>query len=343
VTVCASHFAATEDDVAAHLTRDHAIPTFAIQGAGADLAEQHLDAALEHRPNLILDDGAILTAHIELKRSELLPEMVGGVEQSAAGISRLRSLGKDGMTPFPILATTDSRTIRLIENRHGSGQVTLDNIIHSANILLAGQTVVIAGYGWAGRGIAHRARGLGAQVLITEIDPVKALEAVLDGFHVTSMHEAAETGDIFITATGSKGIITRDHFSKMKNNAILYNAGHSNVEIDIEGLARLASSHRVAGELCGEFRMTDGRRLYLIGEGRRILTGQPTTILDMNCAATALAAEFLTRSLSHIEKRLYSLPEEIDRTIARLKLESMDAKLERQSSDQERYIATGIE
>jgi len=342
VSLCASNPATTQDDVAAHLARDHGIPTFAAQGVPPAVFEEQLNAALEHHPNLVLDERAILAAHLMLKRSDLLPSILGGVELSAAGISRIRGICKNG-APFPILSVTDSRVVRMVENRHGWGQTAIDTITRTAGILLAGQIVVVSGYGFVGRGIAQHARGAGAHVVITEIDPAKALEALLDGFRVTSALDASDSGDIFITATGGKSVLCRDHFTRMKNNAILYNAGHSNVEIDVEVLARLANSRRPTRDLTEEFRMNDGRRLYLIGEGRRVPTGLPAAVIDINSAVTGLAVDALIRNQSRLEKCVHSVSEEIDRSVARIKIDSLHAKLDRQTTDQERYVPNGIE
>lgn len=342
VVLAGANSKTTQDDVAAALVKEFGIAVFAVRDASAEARLQHIEAALDHRPHLTLEDGAALVTAIHSRRSELAEEVVGGVEESSAGAAKFRVLAAGGMLPYPVVAAGDSLTKHLFDNRYGAGQSTIDALVRSTNLLLAGLNVVIAGYGWCGRGCASQVKGMGANVTICETDPLRALEAVMDGHRVTSMTEAAAYGDLFLTATGNRNVIARDHFERMRNGAVLANAGHSNVEIDVEGLARMASSHKPAGEFVEEFATRDGRKLYLLCEGRVANTaagGQPTPVLDMSFSSQALAAEFLVKSRGTLEKRVYSAPPELDRYVARMKLDAMGVKTDRLSYDQEQYLA----
>ncbi len=290
-----------------------------------------------------MDDGADLVSLLHTKRKDLLPSVIGGTEETTTGVIRLRAMAKEGVLAYPIVAVNDALTKHLFDNRYGTGQSTLDGIIRATNILLAGSNVVVAGYGWCGRGVAMRARGMGAHVIVTEIDPVKALEALMDGFRVMTMHEAAPIGDVFVTLTGNKKVIARDHFDRMKSGAILCNSGHFNVEIDLETLATMASQRRETREFVEEFSLRDGRKVFVLGEGRLInlaaAEGHPASVMDMSFANQALCAEYMMKSHAQLEKKVYSVPEEIDKNVAKLKLEAMSVQIDRLTLEQEEYLA----
>ncbi len=347
IVLCASNPLSTQDDVASSLVRDYNIPVFAIKGENNDVYYSHILAALDHKPQLTMDDGADLVTILHTKRKELLEHVIGGTEETTTGVIRLRAMAKDKVLPYPIVAVNDALTKHLFDNRYGTGQSTIDGIIRATNVLLAGMTVVVAGYGWCGRGVAMRARGLGANVIVTEIDPTKAIEAVMDGYRVMSMNEAATLGDLFITLTGNKNVIARDHFERLKNGAILANSGHFNVEIDLEALGKLASSRRPTREFVEEFVMRDGRRIYVLGEGRLInlaaAEGHPASVMDMSFANQALCAEYMVKNHGTLEKKVYSVPEELDKQVAKMKLESMGVKIDRLTLEQEHYLASWSE
>ena len=343
IALCASNPLSTQDDVAATLVRDYNIPVFAIKGENNDVYYQHLLAAAEHTPQITMDDGADLVTLLHTKRQDLASQIVGGTEETTTGVIRLRAMAKEGVLKYPIIAVNDALTKHLFDNRYGTGQSTLDGIIRATNVLLAGLNVVIAGYGWCGRGAANRARGMGANVIVTEIDPTKAIEAVMDGFRVMSMAEAAKIGDIFITVTGNKHVIARDHFEHLKNGAILCNSGHFNIEIDLEALGRLASSRRYTREFVEEFAFRDGRRIYVLGEGRLInlaaAEGHPASVMDMSFANQALSCEYVVKNHAKLEKKVYPVPEDLDKQVAKMKLESMGVKIDRLTPEQEAYLA----
>jgi adenosylhomocysteinase len=343
IVLCASNPLSTQDDVAATLVRDYSIPVFAIKGENNDQYYKHLLAAAEHGPHITMDDGADLVTLLHTKRKDLAEKVVGGTEETTTGVIRLRAMAKEGVLQYPIVAVNDALTKHLFDNRYGTGQSTLDGVIRATNILLAGLNVVVAGYGWCGRGVASRARGMGANVIVTEIDPTKAIEAVMDGFRVMSMVEAAKIGDIFITVTGNKHVIGRDHFEHLKNGAILANSGHFNVEIDLEAMGRLASSRRQTREFVEEFAFRDGRKVYVLGEGRLInlaaAEGHPASVMDMSFANQALASEYMVKNHSKLEKKVYSVPEDLDKQVAKMKLESMGVKIDRLTPEQEAYLA----
>jgi adenosylhomocysteinase len=343
VAVCASNPLSTQDDVAAALVKEHDIPTFAIKGEDNKTYYKHLTSALAHKPTLTMDDGADLVTLILKERRELIPGIVGGTEETTTGVIRLRSMEQDGVLGYPIVAVNDADTKHLFDNRYGTGQSTLDGIIRATNVLIAGLRFVVCGYGWVGRGVALRARGAGARVIVTEVEPTRALEAVMDGFEVMSMGQAAEVGQIFVTVTGNKGIIRREHFAAMADGAIVCNSGHFNVELDIPALEAMAKRKRVAKPFVEEYVMRDGRRIYLLGEGRLInlasAEGHPASVMDMSFANQALTAEYLAGNRM-LEKKVHRVPLEIDREIARLKLESMGIEIDRLTPDQERYLAS---
>ncbi|MEX2260839.1 MAG: adenosylhomocysteinase [Bryobacteraceae bacterium] len=347
VVLCASNPLSTQDDVAATLVRDYSIPVYAIKGENNDVYYSHLSAAADHKPQITMDDGADLVHLLHTKRKDLLQDVMGGTEETTTGVIRLRAMAKEGVLAYPIVAVNDALTKHLFDNRYGTGQSTLDGIIRATNVLLAGLTLVVAGYGWCGRGVASRARGLGANVIVTEIDHTKALEAAMDGYRVMAMSEAAAIGDIFVTVTGNKYVIAKDHFEKLKNGAILCNSGHFNVEIDLEALGRLASSRRHTREFVEEFAMRDGRRINVLGEGRLInlaaAEGHPASVMDMSFANQALAADYMVKNHASLAKQVYSVPEALDKQVAKMKLESMGVKIDRLTLEQEHYLSSWSE
>jgi adenosylhomocysteinase len=347
VVLCASNPLSTQDDVAACLVRDYGIPVFAIKGEDNDTYYQHLTATLDHRPHLTMDDGADLVTVALTKRTDVLDEIIGGTEETTTGVIRLRAMAKDGVLRYPIIAVNDADTKHLFDNRYGTGQSTLDGIIRATNVLMAGAKFVVAGYGWCGRGLAMRGRGLGADVIVTEINPTRALEAVMDGFRVMSMEEAARIGDVFCTVTGNKNVIRKEHFELMKDGAIVSNSGHFNVEIDIPALEKMSSSKRTTRAFVEEYSLRDGRRINLLGEGRLInlasAEGHPAAVMDMSFADQALSVEYLVKNASSLEKKVYVVPEDLDKRVARLKLESMGIKIDRLTPEQEEYLASWSE
>ncbi len=345
--LCASNPLSTQDDVAATLVRDYGIPVYAIKGESNEVYYQHLSAAADHAPNITMDDGADLVTLLHTKRQDLAANVVGGTEETTTGVIRLRAMAKEGVLRYPIVAVNDAMTKHLFDNRYGTGQSTIDGIIRATNVLLAGMNVVVAGYGWCGRGVAMRARGLGANVIVTEIDPTKALEAVMDGYRVMSMNEAAAIGDVFVTVTGNKHVIRREHFELLKNGAILCNSGHFNIEIDLETLGKMASSRRETRAFVDEYAFRDGRRINVLGEGRLInlaaAEGHPASVMDMSFANQALSAEYMVKNHARLEKTVYSVPEELDKQVAKMKLESMGVKIDRLTPEQEIYLSSWSE
>jgi adenosylhomocysteinase len=344
VALCASNPLSTQDDVAAALVKVHGIPVFAIKGENNKVYYQHLVQALEHEPTMTMDDGADLVSMVLKDRKELIDGILGGTEETTTGVIRLKAMEQDGVLGYPIVAVNDANTKHFFDNRYGTGQSTLDGILRATNVLLAGSRFVVAGYGWVGRGVAMRARGAGARVIITEVDPTRALEAVMDGFEVMSMAEAAQTGQIFVTVTGNKHIIRREHFRRMADGAIVCNSGHFNVELDIPGLRKLAKKKRKVKPFVEEYTIPGNRRIFLLGEGRLInLTsaeGHPASVMDMSFANQALSAEFLAQKGKKLENKVYRVPEPIDREIARLKLDSMGIGIDRLTPEQKRYLAS---
>ena len=347
VALCASNPLSTQDDVAASLVRDYNIPVFAIKGEDNDSYYSHIMAALDHKPQITMDDGADLVTVLHTKRQSDLSGVLGGTEETTTGIIRLRAMAKEGVLSYPIVAVNDADTKHLFDNRYGTGQSTIDGIIRATNFLLAGSKFVVAGYGWCGRGLASRARGAGAEVIITEVDPTKALEAVMDGFRVMSMEEAARIGDVFCTVTGNKSVLAKQHFELMKDGAIISNSGHFNVEIDIPTLEKMASSKRTTRNFVEEYSMKDGRRINLLGEGRLInlaaAEGHPASVMDMSFADQALSCEYMVKNHASLEKKVYRVPEELDKRVAKLKLESMGIKIDRLTPEQEEYLASWSE
>ncbi len=343
IALCASNPLSTQDDVAAALVREYGIPTFSIKGESNEVYYSHLNAALDHKPHITMDDGADVVTALHTKRKDLLANIVGGTEETTTGVIRLRAMAKEKVLAYPIIAVNDALTKHLFDNRYGTGQSTIDGIIRATNVLLAGLTLVVAGYGWCGRGVAMRARGLGANVIVTEIDPTKAIEAIMDGYRVMTMHDAASIGDVFVTVTGNKNVIARDHFERLKSGAILCNSGHFNVEIDLDTLGSMASSRRETRAFVEEFAMRDGRKIYVLGEGRLInlaaAEGHPASVMDMSFANQALSAEYMVKNHATLENKVYSVPEELDKQVAKMKLESMSVAIDRLTPEQEEYLA----
>jgi adenosylhomocysteinase len=344
VVLCASNPLSTQDDVAAALVDEFDISVFAIKGEDNDTYYQHIEAAVDHKPQITMDDGADVIGVLHAHRREQLGDVIAGTEETTTGVIRLRALERDGALGFPIIAVNEAKTKHLFDNRYGTGQSTIDGIIRATNVLLAGSTFVVAGYGWCGRGVAMRAKGHGAHVVVTEVDPLKAIEAALDGYQVLPMERAAEVGDIFVTATGDKSVIARQHLERMKDGAILANTGHFNVEIDIPALRSLATETREARQFVEEFTLADGRRLYLLADGRLVnlsaAEGHPAQVMDMSFANQALSVEFAIEHAGELERKVYEVPEEIDREIARLKLATMGIDIDTLTDEQARYLAS---
>jgi adenosylhomocysteinase len=344
VLLCASNPLSTQDDVAAALVSEYGVPVFAIKGEDDDTYYSHITAAVDHHPQLTMDDGADVIGVLHSRRREQLEEIIGGTEETTTGVIRLRALEQEGGLGFPIVAVNEAKTKHLFDNRYGTGQSTIDGIIRATNVLLAGRRFVVSGYGWVGRGVASRARGMGAHVIITEVDPMRALEATMDGYEVLPMEQAAAAGDIFCTATGDKSVIRREHFEQMKDGSILANTGHFNVEIDIPALKALADETREARAFVDEYTMGDGRRLYLLGDGRLInlaaAEGHPALVMDMSFANQALSAEYAIQHAAELERRVYPVPEDIDKEIARLKLETMGVTIDQLTEEQAKYLAS---
>ncbi|MDI6858793.1 MAG: adenosylhomocysteinase [Dehalococcoidia bacterium] len=344
LALCASNPLSTQDDVAAALAQEYGVPTFAIKGEDDKTYYRHIHQALEHGPNITMDDGADLVATIHKERRDLIPGVLGGTEETTTGVIRLHSMARDGALAYPIIAVNEADTKHLFDNRYGTGQSTVDGITRATNVLWAGKTVVIAGYGWCGRGVAMRAHGMGAQVIVTEVKPVRALEAVMDGFRVMPMAEAAPIGDIFVTLTGDINVIDRAHMESMKDGAIVCNSGHFDVEINLKALEDLSEGRRQIRPFVEEFRLGSGKRIFLLGEGRLInlaaAEGHPASVMDMSFANQALCAEFLARSEQRLPVAVHAVPREIDEEIARLKLESMGISIDTLTPEQEAYLSS---
>ena len=366
VALCASNPLSTQDDVAAHLVRDHGIKVFAIKGEDHTTYYEHIRAALAHRAELTMDDGADLVSALHMialnrpddlappvrrwvetlsaaDRKALISRVVGSTEETTTGVIRLKAMARDGVLQFPVIAVNDSDTKHLFDNRYGTGQSTLDGILRATNLLLAGTTIVVAGYGWCGRGVALRARGAGANVLVTEIDPLKALEAQMDGFRVATMAEAAPVGDVFVTLTGNVHVVRLEHMRVMKDGAMLANSGHFNVELDLEDLARAAQGPTKVREFVDEWRL-DGKRIYVLAEGRLVnlaaAEGHPASVMDMSFANQALAAEYVVKEAARLARDVHRIPREIDREIARLKLQAMGVSVDQLTPEQQKYLAS---
>jgi adenosylhomocysteinase len=344
LVLCASNPLSTQDDVAAALVDRYDVSVFAIKGEDNDTYYSHIEAAVDHKPHLTMDDGADVIGVLHAHRREQLGDVIAGTEETTTGVIRLRALERDGALGFPIIAVNEANTKHLFDNRYGTGQSTIDGIIRATNLLLAGRRFVVSGYGWVGRGVALRARGMGAHVIVTEVEPLRALEAVMDGYEVLTMEDAAEIGDVFCTATGDKSVIRREHMERMKDGAILANTGHFNVEIDIPALRSLATETREAREFVEEFALPNGNRIYLLADGRLVnlsaAEGHPAQVMDMSFANQALSVEYAVANAGALERRVYPVPEEIDREIARLKLETMGVRIDRLTEEQERYLAS---
>ncbi len=341
LVLCASNPLSTQDDVAAALV-EWRLPTFAIKGEDNETYYRHIKAALDHKPQLTVDDGADLVSTAHKERTDLLDAIIGGTEETTTGVIRLRNMAKEGRLKYPIIAVNDARTKHFFDNRYGTGQSTIDGITRATNILWAGKKVVVCGYGWCGRGIARRAQGMGAQVIVTEVDPIPALEAAMDGFQVMPLIEAAKIGDVFITATGDVNVIDRQHFLQMKDGAIMANSGHFNVEINIPALESLATRKRQLRTFADEYTLADGRRLLLLGEGRLInlaaAEGHPASVMDMSFANQALCLEYLVKNKGRLQPQVYPVPEDIDREVGRLKLKSMGIAIDSLTEEQQKYL-----
>ena len=367
LVLCASNPLSTQDEVAASLVADYGVATYAIKGEDHASYYDHIRAALAHRPNMTMDDGADLVSSLlflaldrdaevdpvvrkwaqslsKEDRKGLFDGIIGGTEETTTGVIRLKAMEKAGVLKFPVVAVNEAKTKHFFDNRYGTGQSTMDGIVRATNLLVAGLNVVVAGYGWCGRGVAMRARGLGAQVIVTELDPTKAIEAALDGFRVMTMAEAVPVGDIFVTVTGNKGVLRGEHFQAMKDGAVVCNSGHFNVEIDIPALEKLSRERRPIRDFVEEFRLQDGRRVNLLADGRLInlaaAEGHPASVMDMSFANQALAAEFMVRNHASLEKKVYAVPEDIDREIARLKLASMGVEIDVATPEQVKYMGS---
>jgi len=344
LVLCASNPLSTQDDVAASLVYDFGIPTFAVKGEDNDTYYKHINAALDHHPAITMDDGADLVSELHKNRVNQIKEIIGGSEETTTGIIRLRSMEKDGALKFPIIAVNDAETKHLFDNYYGTGQSTIDGILRATNILFAGSTFVVLGYGMCGRGCALRAKGMGAHVIVCETDSLHALQAKMDGYEVMTIISAAKKGDVFVTVTGDKNVIRGEHFAAMKDGAIVANSGHFNVEIDIPSLEALSKSKRRIREFVDEYTLADGRRINLLGEGRLInlaaAEGHPAMVMDMSFANQSLSAEYIVKNGKKLENKVYVVPKEIDQEIARLKLKSMGVEIDKLTPEQEKYLAS---
>lgn len=343
VVLTASNPLSTQDDVAASLVTNYEIPVFAIKGEDNETYYEHLQRALDHKPHITMDDGADLVSEIHKNRTELLDDIIGGTEETTTGVIRLRAMAADNALKFPVVAVNDSNTKHMFDNRYGTGQSTMDGIVRATNLLLAGRTVVVGGYGWCSRGIASRARGLGANVIVTEVDPLKGLEAVMDGFRVMPMLEASPIGDVFVTSTGDINVVDRHHFEAMKDGAVVCNSGHFNVELNVPALREMAGEDpRRVRPFVDQYVMPDGRRIHILGEGRLInlaaAEGHPASVMDMSFANQALAAEYMVKNHDKLENSVYRVPEDVDMEIARLKLEAMGVTIDTLTDEQIAYL-----
>jgi len=344
LTLCASNPLSTQDDVAASLAKHLKIAVFSIKGENTSTYYQHMEAALAGKPDITMDDGADLVSTIHKREKSLHGNIIGGTEETTTGVIRLRALAEEGKLRYPIIAVNDAETKHFFDNRYGTGQSTIDGIVRATNKLLAGSTFVVCGYGWCGRGVAMRAKGMGANVVVVEISPLKAIEAVMDSFQVMPIKDAAKIGDIFVTVTGDINVIRKEHFQIMKDGAIVSNSGHFNVEIDIPGLAALARDKRTIRDFVEEYTLRDGRRIYLLGEGRLInlaaAEGHPASVMDMSFANQALSAEYISKNYKKLENKVYKVPQDIDSNIAFLKLKSMGVKIDTLTAEQKHYLSS---
>ena len=344
LSLCASNPLSTQDDVAAYLAKYEGVPTFAIKGEDNDSYYRHINQALDLKPNLTMDDGADLVFTVHSKRQELIDDVWGGTEETTTGVIRLKAMAADGVLRYPMIAVNDAHTKYLFDNRYGTGQSTIDGILRATNRLFAGSVFVVSGYGWCGRGVAMRAKGAGSRVIITETDPLKALEAVMDGYEVLPMQQAAAIGDFFCTVTGDIKVIREEHFLAMKDGAILCNSGHFNVELDLETLTGLSTKTRQIRDSVQEFKLKNGNSLFVLGEGRLVnlaaAEGHPSVVMDMSFANQSLASEYLAKNHGTMEKKVYSMPTAIDQEIARLKLAAMGVAIDTLTPEQEKYLAS---
>ncbi len=344
IVLTASNPLSTQDDVAAALVAQYEIPVYAIKGEDDQTYYKNLRAALDHAPHITMDDGADLVSTIHKERRDLIPNIVGGTEETTTGVIRLRAMAADKMLEFPVMAVNDAMTKHFFDNRYGTGQSTIDGILRATNVLLAGKTFVVGGYGWCGRGLAMRARGMGANVIVTEVDPMVALEAVMDGFRVMPMAEAAPVGDVFVTVTGDLNVVDKHHFEAMKDGALVANSGHFNVEINIPSLEKMSVAKRLVRPFVESYELPDGRVINILGEGRLVnlaaAEGHPASVMDMSFANQALGAEYMLKNADKLEKRVYNVPEEIDREIARLKLEAMGVRIDKLTDEQVKYLGS---
>jgi len=342
VALCASNPLSTQDDVAASLVKDSKVPVFAIKGEDNKTYYQHINKTLDIKPHATMDDGADLVSTLHSERKELIKSIIGGTEETTTGVIRLKSMADKGVLKFPLIAVNDATTKHLFDNRYGTGQSTLDGIIRATNRLIAGSVFVVCGYGWCGKGVAMRAKGYGARVVVTEVDPLRGLEAIMDGFEAMPISEAAKIGDFFVTLTGDIEVIRKEHYKLMKDGAIIANSGHFNVELDINILKKIAKKKRKIREFIEEFTLTNGKRINLLGDGRLInlaaAEGHPSSVMDMSFANQALCAEFLVKKGEKLEKKVYKVPEEIDRSIAKLKLDSLGVKIDKLTKKQKIYL-----
>ena len=344
IVLTASNPLSTQDDVAAALVAQYEIPVYAIKGEDDQTYYKNLRAALDHAPHITMDDGADLVSTIHKERRDLIPNIVGGTEETTTGVIRLRAMAADKMLEFPVMAVNDAMTKHFFDNRYGTGQSTIDGILRATNVLLAGKTFVVGGYGWCGRGLAMRARGMGANVIVTEVDPMVALEAVMDGFRVMPMAEAAPVGDVFVTVTGDLNVVDKHHFEAMKDGALVANSGHFNVEINIPSLEKMSVAKRLVRPFVESYELPDRRVINILGEGRLVnlaaAEGHPASVMDMSFANQALGAEYMLKNADKLEKRVYNVPEEIDREIARLKLEAMGVRIDKLTDEQVKYLGS---
>jgi len=344
VRLCASNPLSTQDDVAASLVADYGISVFAICGENNKTYYSHISSVLENKPNITMDDGADLVSTIHNNKRELIKDILGGTEETTTGVIRLRSLERQQKLAFPIIAVNDADTKHFFDNRYGTGQSTIDGIIRATNILFAGSTVVVSGYGWCGRGFASRAKGMGANVIVTEVDPLRALEAVMDGFSVMPMEKASYIGDVFVTLTGDIHVLSAKYFKNMKDGAIIANSGHFDVEIDVPALEKMSKSKKRVREFVDEYTMQNGRRICLLGEGRLInlasAEGHPAMVMDMSFANQSLSAEYIAKNYKKLEKKVYNVPQDIDKAISKLKLNSMGIEIDTLTSEQKKYLSS---
>ena len=344
VIACASNPLSTQDDVAASLVKDYGLSVFAIKGESAKVYYSHIKSALDVRPTITMDDGADLVCEILSKRKELVQGLIGSTEETTTGVIRLKAMADQGVLAFPVVAVNDALTKHMFDNRYGTGQSTMDGIIRATNTLIAGRIFVVCGYGWCGHGVALRAKGLGADVVITEVDPLRALEAIMDGFRVMPIADAAKIGDIFVTVTGDTDVIRKEHFLKMKDGAIVCNSGHFNVELQLKGLTSVTKTKRVVRDFVDEYKMKNGNRIYIIADGRLVnlsaAEGHPACVMDMSFANQALAAEYLAKNHTTLGNKVYPVPENIDKQIATMKLKSLGVKIDRLTEIQKKYLAS---